>query len=69
MTGKRGVPCLRSTFESEQRGFRVDRVEYGLDEQHIDVAVHQTARLFVIGLDENVESGRAKRRVVDVGRH
>ncbi len=52
----------------EQRGLGIERVEDGLDQQHVYAAGDQRARGLAIGRDELVEIDVAEGRVVDVGR-
>ena len=57
-----------SLLDGEQRGFRVQRVEDRLDQQHVRSAVQQTAHLFGIGCPKVVERHRPVTRIVDVRR-
>ena len=46
----------------------IQRVEDGLDQQHVGAALDQAARLLGVGLDQLVVADVAEARVVDVGR-
>ena len=52
----------------EARRLGVQRVEHGLDQQHVGAALDQAARLLGVGLHQLVEADVAEARIVDVGR-
>ena len=62
------APLVEQVPYRDQRRLRVERVEYRLDQQQVAPAIHQTPRLFEIGVPQRVERGGAKRRVVHVRR-
>ncbi len=51
-----------------QGGLGGERVEDGLDEQHVGAAVEQAADLVAVGQAQVVERGGAEGRIVDLGR-
>ncbi len=62
-------PRASSQFgDGVERGLGVQRVEDGLDQQDIDAAFEQAARLFGIGRLQIVEGDRAEAGIVHVGR-
>ena len=62
------VVLLEERLERVDGGLGVERVEDGLDEQHVGAAVDQAAGLLQVGLDQLVVGDVAGAGVVDVGR-
>ena len=54
-------------LDREQRGLGIERVEHGLDHQHVGAAVDQAVGGFAIGHAQFVEGDRAEARAVHVG--
>ncbi len=52
----------------EDRRLGVERVEDGLDQQHIDAAIDQSAHLLGIGDAQFIEGDGAEARIQDIGR-
>ena len=50
ITGRRAAACLEHFVDREQRGLGVERVEDGLDHQHVGAAVDQAVGGFAVGL-------------------
>src|SRR5262249_36857313 len=59
---------LEIPVDRVERRLRVQGVEYGLDEEKIDAAFREGARLLEVGRGELVEGDVAGARVVHVGR-
>ena len=60
MTGQRSPRFLEELVDREQRRLGVQRVEYGLDQQQVDAAFDQRARLLEVGRDQLVEGDVAR---------
>ncbi len=61
-------PLRKQRLEREDRSLRIQGVEDRLDQQDIDPAVHQPARLLAVGRDQIVEGGGAEARIRNIGR-
>ncbi len=59
----------KGLLDSEERGFRVQRVENRFHQQHIGTAIEQPAHLLAVGSNQ-LFIGRAPRgRIIDIGRN
>ena len=56
-------------FEGIERGFPVDGIEDRFSQEEINAAVHQAARLVVVGSDERIEGCRPECGIVHIRRH
>ena len=57
---------LKLLFHRVNRGFGVEGVEYGFNQDQIGTAFHQRFGRFTVGRDQLIEGDITKRRVVDV---
>ena len=67
MTGRRRRRSSDTSRDGADRRLGVERVEDGLDQQHVDAAVDQAAHLFSVGGAQLVERDGPEARVGNVG--
>ena len=65
--GEPDVAIVEQLGDGKERGFRIERIEDGLDQQEIDSAVDQATDLLVVDRHQFVIGGAARRRIIDVG--
>ena len=63
------APLLEVHVDGEHRSLRVEGVEDGLHEQHIDATVNQSLNLLDVRLDNLIVGAATERRVLHGGRH
>ena len=63
------APLLEVHVDGKHRSLRVEGVEDGLHEQHVDATVNQSLNLLVVRLHDLVVGATAERRVLHRGRH
>ena len=65
--GEANVASIEKLINGKERGFRIERIEDGLNQQEIDSAIDQTTDLLVVDRHQFVIGGAARRRIVDIG--
>ena len=68
ITGTRRPAILKVLVYREERRLGIERVEYGLHQQHVHPAVQQAAGLLGVGRDQLIKGDRAESRIMHVGR-
>ena len=68
MIGRLLAVLVEHLLDGDERGLGVERVEDGLDEQHVDAARDERAHLLRVGRLDLVEGDDAEAGVVGVGR-
>src|SRR5437899_12002886 len=63
------VAIVEKLINSKERGFRIERIEDGLDQQEINSAIDQATDLLVVDPHQFVIGSAAGRRIVDIGRN
>ena len=65
--GYAAQPLVEEGVDGEKRGLQVERIDLGLDQEHVHAAVQESARLLAVGFGQIIEGDGPESRVAYVG--